>query len=157
MDDDLPGGAAAERTVLVVPVPEAAGVTTDPYVALLDPFLPPAEVDDGVLAELRELFGGLVPFAFVLGEQARFPSGSAYLPPEPAGVFRRIIHELRRTFPEIVGRATTLDSFVPHLAVPDDTAVPRPVEAHAREAELRVAGPDGVRVLARFRFGTSAA
>ena len=145
------------RTALVLPVPEAAGLVADAHIALLDPFLAPELLDAGVIAELRQFFAELVPFAFVLGEQARFPSGAAYLPPQPVAVFRRVIHELRRAFPELVGPATTLDTFVPHLRVPDGEVVPRPVEAHARETQLRVTGPEGTTVRATFRFGTSAA
>ena len=146
-----------ERTTLVLPVPEAAGVVPDPYLTLLDPFLPAALVDDGVLTELREFFAGLVPFPFVLGEQTRFPGGGSYLPPQPLAVFRRVIHELRRAFPELAGAATTLDTFVPHLRIGEGIVVPRAVEAHARETQLWVGGPYGGRLRATFEFGTSAA
>ena len=88
------------------------------HITLLDPFLAADEVDEGVIAELRELFADLVPFAYVLGEPARFPSGAAYLPPQPVGVFRRITHSLRRAFPEVIGPATSLDTVIPHLAAP---------------------------------------
>ncbi len=145
------------RTALVLPVPEAAGLVADAHIALLDPFLPSHLIDDGVLAELREFFAELVPFAYVLGERAEFPNGSAYLPPQPVGVFRRVIHQLRRSFPELVGPASTLDTFVPHLALPAGSTVTGPIEAHGRETQLRLDGPGGVRVIATFRFGTSAA
>lgn len=157
MTDDQ-GPAGGTRTALVLPVPEAFSVVADAHVTLMDPFLPLDLVDDGVLAELREFFAELTPFPFVLGEQARFPHGGAYLPPQPVGVFRRVIHELRRAFPEVVGAATTLDSFVPHVRVPEGTVVTAPVEAVARDAQLRVVeGPGGTSVRATFRFGTSAA
>ena len=146
-----------ERTTLVLPVPEAAGVVPCPHITLLDPFLPAASVDEGVLAELREFFAALVPFPFVLGEQTRFPGGGSYLPPEPLAVFRRVIHELRRAFPELAGPATTLDTFVPHLRVDEGIVVPGAVEAHARETQLWIGGPDGGRLRASFEFGTSAA
>jgi len=141
------------RTRLVVPVPEVSGRIPDARIALLDPFLPATQVDAGVLAELRELFGGLVPFAYVLGDPARFPSGSSYLPPQPVATFRRITHRLRRAFPEVVGPATSLDTVVPHLTLPEGVELPTPLEVHAREAHLL----DGDDVLARFAFGTSAA
>jgi hypothetical protein len=147
----------ASRTALVLPVPEAAGVVADAHVALVDPFLPVEQLDDGVLAELREFFADLVPFPFVLGEQARFPTGSAYLPPQPVEIFRRVIHELRRAFPEVVTTTTTLDTFVPHLAIPDDSVVVRPIEGLARETQLRVLTGGTTTVRATFRFGTSAA
>ena len=109
------------------------------------------------MAELREMFAELVPFAYVLGEPARFPDGEQYLPPQPVTVFRRITHSLRRAFPETVGPATSLDTVVPHLSVPEESDVPTPLEVHAREALLLVGRGDNETVLATFRFGTSAA
>jgi len=145
-------------TRLVLPVPEVAKQVPGACIPLQDPFLPVAEVDDGVIAELRELFAEIVPFQFVLGEPARFPSGASYLPPQPVHVFRSITHTLRRSFPELIGPATSLYAAIPHLPLPDDDTVlagiRTPVQGHARESQLL--GPDGT-VLGTFRFGTSAA
>jgi hypothetical protein len=114
------------------------------------------QVDAGVVSELREIFAELVPFAFVLGEAARFPSGEAYLPPQPSAVFRRITQTLRHTFPEVIGHPTSLHGSIPHLSLSDEQAavVPTPLEVHAREA-LLLEGKDTV--LETFTFGTSAA
>ncbi len=145
-------------TRLVLPVPEVAEQVPDAHIPLLDPFLPITQVDQGVIAELRELFAEIVPFPFVLGEPARFPSGASYLPPQPVGVFRSITHTLRRSFPELIGPATSLYAAIPHLPLPDDdtvlAAIRTPLQAHAREA--RLLGPDDA-ALGTFRFGTSAA
>ncbi len=141
-------------TRLVVPVPEIAARVAGAHITLLDPFLDAEDVDDGVIAELRELFADLVPFAYVLGEPARFPDGESYLPPQPVNVFRRITHSLRRAFPEVIGSMTSLDTVIPHLSLPEDADVPTPLEVHAREALLL--DEAGV-LLATFRFGTSAA
>lgn len=143
-------------TRLVIPVPEVASMVAGAHIALLDPFLPVAQVDDGIVSELREIFAELVPFAFVLGEPARFPSGAAYLPPQPVAVFRRITANLRRTYPEVVGHPTSLHGSIPHLALSDEAAgvVPTPLEVHAREALLLVGE---ARVIATFGFGESAA
>ena len=51
------------RTRLVVPVPEVAETVPEAQIALLDPFLRVDQVDEGVLAELRELLTGMVPLA----------------------------------------------------------------------------------------------
>jgi hypothetical protein len=144
-------------TRLVVPVEEIVARVPGAHIALLDPFLASDEVDEGVLAELRELFAELVPFAYVLGEPARFPDGEQYLPPQPVTVFRRITHTLRHAFPESIGPATSLDTVVPHLSVPEGCAVPTPLEVHARGAQLLVGRGGNETVLAGFRFGTSAA
>jgi hypothetical protein len=147
-----PVGTGATR--LVVPVAEITARVAGAHITLLDPFLSAEEIDDGVMAELRELFADLVPFAYVLGEPAQFPDGETYLPPQPVTVFRRITHRLRRAFPEVIGATTSLDTVIPHLSIPEDADVPTPLEVHAREA--RLLGEGGV-TIATFRFGTSAA
>jgi hypothetical protein len=141
----------------VVPVAELTARVPRAHITLLDPFLAAADVDEGVIAELRELFADLVPFAYVLGEPAQFPSGAAYLPPQPVNVFRRITHSLRRAFPEVVGLTTSIDTVIPHLSVPEGAEVPTPLEVHAREALLLTGQGDDETVLATFKFGTSAA
>jgi hypothetical protein len=148
---------ATGPTRLVVPVAEVEARVPGAHITLVDPFLPAEDVDEGVLAELRELFGALVPFAYVLGEPASFPSGEMYLPPQPVTVFRRITHNLRRAFPECVGPATSLDTVIPHLSVPDATVVPTPLEVHAREARLLSGEGESEQTLATFVFGTTAA
>jgi len=146
-------------TRLVIPVPELSSAIAGAHIALLDPFLPSSQVDEGVVSELREIFAEIVPFAFVLGETAQFPSGAAYLPPQPGAVFRRITGTLRRTFPEVIGHPTSLHGSIPHLGLSDEAAaaVHTPLEVHARDAVLLVGEGAQERVLATFEFGTSAA
>ncbi len=144
-------------TRLVVPVAELVARVPGAHVTLVDPFLPREEIDEGVLAELRELFADLVPFAYVLGEPARFPSGTAYLPPQPVTVFRRLTHRLRRAFPEVIGPTTSLEVVVPHMTLPTGYDVPTPLEVHAREAVLLAGPSEDATELARFAFGDSAA
>ena len=72
--------ASQRPTRLVVPVPEIDGTGAGSAHHLLDPFLDAEDVDEGVVAELRELFADLVPFAYVLGDPARFPDGAATCP-----------------------------------------------------------------------------
>ena len=132
-------GTASTR--LVVPVAEIAARVPGAHIVVLDPFLAVGDVDEGVIAELRELFAELVPFPYVLGEPARFPDGEKYLPPQPVTVFRRMTHNLRRAFPEVIGPATTLDTVVPHLSLPEDCRRAHP----ARGARPRSAAADRVR------------
>jgi hypothetical protein len=148
------------HTRLVLPVPELEATVPGAHIVLLAPFLEVAAVEPGVVAELREFFADLTPFAYVLNEVVEFPEGRRYLPPQPVGVFRRITHSLRHTFPEVVGPATSLETVVPHLSLPEGIEVPTPLEVHAREALLvHDTSPLGPRTttLATFRFGTSAA
>ncbi len=148
---------SVRHTRLVLPVPELEATVTGAHIVLLSPFLEVDAVDDGAVAELREFFADLTPFAYVLTDAAEFPGGQRYLPPQPVGVFRRITHSLRRTFPEVVGRATSLDTVVPHLSLPEGVEVPTPLEVHAREALLLADADGDTTTLATFPFGTSAA
>ncbi len=150
------------RTALVIPVPVAEAVAVRAWITLLDPFLPLAQIEEGVLDELEEFFAGVTPFALVLGEPARFPDGPTYLPPQPVAVLRRIIAELRRDFPELLAPTsgpssltTTLEASVPHVLVPDGTTW-QPTRTYAREARLLLRDRDD-QLLATFAFGTSAA
>jgi hypothetical protein len=143
------------HTRLVLPVPELDSTVPGAHIVLLAPFLEVEAIDEGVVVELREIFAELTPFAYVLTDATEFPGGQRYLPPQPVGVFRRITHLLRRTFPEVIGEATSLDTVVPHLSLPEDVEVPTPLEVHAREAQL-LHGTDPT-PLATFRFGESAA
>jgi hypothetical protein len=144
-------------TRLVLPVPELAGSVPGAHIVLLAPFLGLGAIDAGVVSELRDFFADVTPFAYVLTEATRFPSGAPYLPPQPVAVFRRIFHSLRRTFPEVVGIPTSFDTVVPHLLLPEGTEVSTPVEVHAREAVLVHGEGHDVTTLATFRFGESAA
>ncbi len=154
---------ASDLTRLVLPVPEVASEVPGAHLTLMDPFLPGPDIDAGVLAELRDLFAGVMPFQYVLGEPVRFPDGEAYLPPQPGSAFRRLMQDLRRTFPEVVAPADGLHGSIPHVPLPDDVddalaaRLGTPLEAYAREAVLlRGRGQDETPV-AVFAFGTSAA
>ena len=146
------------RTALVIPVPVAEAVAVHAWITLLDPFLPLAQIEEGVLDELEEFFAGVTPFALVLGEPARFPDGPTYLPPQPISGLRRITAELRRDFPELAtspAHSPTLESNVPHVLVPDGTTW-QPTQTYASEAHLLLRDRDD-QLLATFAFGTSAA
>ena len=146
------------RTALVIPVPAAETVAVNAWITLLDPFLPLAQIEEGVLDELEEFFAGVTPFAFVLGEPARFPDGPTYLPPSPVAAFRRLTAELRRCFPELLTPTTSAGSLevnVPNVLVPDDAAF-EAIRTHAHEARLLLRNGDD-QLLATFAFGISAA
>jgi hypothetical protein len=138
-----------------------------PHVPLLDPFADLPALDEGVLAELRSYFADVVPFAIRLTDVSQFPGGAAYLTPEPGAPFRHLTQGLLRLFPEHARRRDTFD-LVPHLTVQlgpgEDLQVLQleldpwlPVATLAREAALWWLEEDGVRTLATFPFGTSAA
>lgn len=160
--------------MVVVPLPGLLSVVPPlgrsalvPHVPLLDPFAAESDLDDGVLSELRSYFADVVPFAIRLTDLSQFPGGAAYLTPEPAAPFRHLAAGLVRLFPEFARRRGMFD-VVPHLTVqlgPDedlerlrsDLEPWLPVATLAREAALWWLEEDGVRTLATFPFGTSAA
>jgi hypothetical protein len=152
---------------LISVVPPLGREQTVPHVPLLGAFAEPDDIDEGVLGELRAYFADVVPFAVRLADVSQFPGGEAYLFPEPAAPFRHLAQGLVRLFPELPPRRDTVD-LVPHLGVAlrpgEDLEQLRhdldpwlPVSTLAREAALWLPEEDGVRTLATFRFGTSAA
>jgi hypothetical protein len=162
------------RSLLVVPLPGLVSVvpplgrgSTPPYVPLLDPFAEPAHLDEGVMSELRSYFADVLPFRLRLTDLSQFPGGSPYLTPDPSAPFRHLTQGVLRLFPELRPRRGMFD-VVPHLDVPmgphEDLDRLQaeldpwlPVVTVAREAALWWREEDGVRTLATFTFGTSAA
>ena len=173
------------HTVVQVPVREAETIvrsralaTGSPYqpqdggvlahITVVGPFMPEADIDDGVVAELERYFADVTTFDFTLEGVSEFPGGPAYLVPEPAGVFRRLTLGLHRLFPEFPPYGGVFEEVVPHISVPlaaDENADSLrlaishrlPIEARAHAATLvRVAEGD-TRTLASFPFGTTAA
>lgn len=159
--------------LLLIPVPEAdwlvrgrGSVLGDAVGAHLLLGHTPA-LDDGDLAELTDLFADVVPFSFSLDEVCRFPGGGVYLAPQPPAPLRRLTLAVDRSLP--AHPEMRVDEVVPHVSVPlregegtDD--VERlliehgPLVGHAREAHLvDLDAEGGVRVVARFSFGTTAA
>jgi len=99
----------ADETALVVLVPEAeflvkpfrdrfdpsAALGVPAHITLLYPFKPPDEIDEVLLAQLRDGFARFAPIAFALQSIRRFP-GVLYLAPDPAEPFRALIRRDHR-------------------------------------------------------------
>ncbi|MDQ6642030.1 MAG: 2'-5' RNA ligase family protein [Actinomycetota bacterium] len=138
------------------------------HITVLGPFMPEADIDDGVVADLERYFADVTAFDYTLEGVSAFPDGPAYLVPEPATVFRRLTLGLLRFFPEFPPYGGSFTEVVPHISVPlldgeDANSLRReiahrlPIEARAHSATLiRVAEGD-TRTLATFPFGTTAA
>ena len=151
---------------------ESAGVGVPAHITLLYPFVPPEQVDAGVVDELGELFSEVPTFAFTLSRTARFGEPGAaeqllYLEPEPAAPFVSLTESLAARFPGFPPYAGAHDAVVPHLTVaqsPDDGLISTieaalapglPIETEAREATLMEQGRDGMwRVRERFVFAS---
>lgn len=138
-----------------------------PHIPLLDPFADLPALDEGVLGELQAYFADVLPFAVRLQEVSQFPGGSAYLSPDPTAPFRHLTQGLVRLFPEFARRRDSFE-LVPHVSVQlghgEDLEQLRtdldpwlPVATLVREAALWWLEEGGVRTLATFPFGTSAA
>ena len=138
------------------------------HVTLLAPFYPPSRIDDAVVHHLTRFCADVSPFTFELAEVCQFPQGATYLAPEPAGIFRLLVAELHKEFPEFPPYGGAFDDIVPHLTVPlpdgEDTEALRtalyrtlPLRLHAVEATLVHVEEQNTHVIATLPFGSTAA
>lgn len=86
------------------------------HVTLLYPFLPPHEIDETVVAELRRVLGEFEPFDFAFRETGRFP-GVLFLKPEPAEPFIAMTKAIVRRWPQCAPYGGRYDTVVPHSTV----------------------------------------
>jgi 2'-5' RNA ligase len=150
--------SALPETALICRVPEAERYIAhyreryDPparrnvpaHVTVLYPFMPPADIDDAVLAQLAAIARAVPCFKYRLAETRRFPV-SLYLAPQPGDSFTALTDAVWRAFPDYPPFAGKFTTVVPHVTV-----------AHADEAklceieiELRIALASGGGVAAR--------
>jgi 2'-5' RNA ligase len=94
------------------------------HVTILYPFMPPDDVDDGVLAELASIASAVRCFEYRLVETRRFPV-SLYLAPQPDDSFAALTAAVFRAFPDYPPFAGKFATVVPHVTV-----------AHGDEAQL---------------------
>ena len=150
------------ESALIVEVPEAEPLVGDwrakhdwsaqrgvpAHITVLYPFVPTEKIDARLHAELRELFATHPAFSFSLPRVARFPD-VAWLAPEPAEPFKRLIEAIASQFPEYPPYEGMHEEVIPHLTVAEGDAqlqdevdaelTPRlPIEATAHEVALFV-------------------
>lgn len=94
------------------------------HVTILYPFMPPAEVDDGVIARLRDIAASVPRFEYRLAETRRFPV-ALYLAPQPDRHFAALTEAVHRAYPDYPPFAGKFDVVVPHVTV-----------AHGDDAQL---------------------
>jgi hypothetical protein len=119
------------RSAVIIAVPEAAGAVdhwreqscndkpslgVPAHVTVLFPFVPAAELDDGVISTLAEAVATVPAFSFELRETARF-DGVLYLAPEPANSFLRLTEAVVARFPAYPPYEGAHDTVIPHLTV----------------------------------------
>jgi hypothetical protein len=144
----------------------SAAFGAPPHVTVLVPFAPPDEIDEAVLADLRDLFAGVPAIETVFREARRFPR-TLYLAPEPEERFRDLTERVVARWPAHPPYGGVFDDVIPHLTVADgvDEDVLEacrarvepglPLRAIAREVRLLVGAnePPGWTVRGRFAMG----
>ena len=104
---------SADESALVVLAPEAeplvkpfrdrhdpsAALGVAAHITLLYPFLPPKQIGDAVLTQLRGGFARFTPITFALKSIRRFPD-VLYLAPEPAEPFRELTRAIWSWYPQ---------------------------------------------------------
>ena len=170
----------AEESALLVPVPEAeplvrpwrerldrsAAMGVPAHVTILYPFVPPGEVDDRLLVDLRSLFGEVSPFEYALTDLRWFGEDVLWLAPAPDAGFRRLIDAIVARYPRYPPYGRPEQEVVPHLTIGDwggrdalqaaEAALrPRlPIPASAREVWLvEATETERWRVRERFALG----
>ncbi|HVM25706.1 MAG TPA: 2'-5' RNA ligase family protein [Candidatus Limnocylindrales bacterium] len=146
----LAAAPAPDVSALFLEVPEAepvvgahrrrwdsAGVAVPAHVTILFPFLEPADLDDGVHAELRRLAAGVHPFDLAFRRVGRFPD-VVWLAPEPAAAVAALTDAVVERWPSHQPYGGAFEHVVHHLTVADGA----PAEVLDRvEADVSAALP----------------
>ena len=123
-------GNALPETALICRVPEAERYIAryrdryDPsarrnvpaHVTILYPFMPPTEIDPGVLERLRGIARAVPRFDYRLARTERFPV-ALYLAPDPGGSYAALTDAVFRAFPDYPPFEGKFDTVVPHVTV----------------------------------------
>lgn len=148
---------------------QAAGWGVPAHVTVLYPFVEPAALDQGVLADLEAAVAAVDAFDVAFTRTAWFDQEVLWLSPEPAGPFLDLTAAVVAAFPQHPPYAGVHDGSSPHLTVGErrraDLAALRraeravraglPVTAHVDHA-LLIAGssaPGSWRLLAPLPLG----
>lgn len=140
-----------EASAVIVAVPEAEPLVghlraeLDPHAAygvpahvtVLFPFLPPALIDDGVLAALGVVVAGVPAFSTAFTEVRWFPEDVVYLAPQPGAPFAALTAAVQERFGLRPYGGRFGDGVVPHLTVGDHGPRDR-LEAAAAEVAARL-------------------
>jgi len=106
------------------------------HITVLYPFMPPEEITQAVLGDVRRALSFASPFAFTLARVGRFP-GALYLAPEPAAPFIALTRSLADRFPAYPPYGGRHAGIVPHLTVAQAASV----EHDMAEAQLAATLP----------------
>ena len=131
MPDPTPVPARGQESALLVVVPAAEPAVgehrarLDPsardgvpaHLTVLYPFLPPALIDDAVLASLTALFAAFPAFAFTLDRVSWFGDDVVWLGPRDARPFRALTRLAWEAFPPAPPTAASTPTSIPHLTI----------------------------------------
>ena len=127
----IPGADPGWETALLMPVPAAEPAVgqhrarldvaardgVPAHITVLYPFLPPARIDESLLASLRRLFAGLATFEFTLDKVGWFGEEVVWLGPRdpaPFGTLTDLVFTAFPSCPPYGGRHTEV---IPHLTI----------------------------------------
>jgi 2'-5' RNA ligase len=122
------------ETALIVPMPAAEQAVSpfraslDPaaswgvpaHVTVLYPFLPPARIDDDVIAVLDRLFRAVPRFDVTLTHVEWFGDTVVWLAPRPDHPFRDLTNAVWDRYPEAPPYGGAYAEVVPHLTIGQD-------------------------------------
>lgn len=92
----------------------AAGMP--PHITLLYPFVAPSEIDDAVMAQLRDVCSHHSPFALQLTEIRKFPN-VLYLAPIPDTLLKGLMADIFHAYSERPPYGGVFTEVIPHLTV----------------------------------------
>ncbi|WP_250037599.1 2'-5' RNA ligase family protein [Paractinoplanes maris] len=128
---------------------EAASWGVPAHITVCFPFLPPAEIDEHVLAGLRQAAAGVPAFFCALTEVRWFDERVVWLAPDPPGPFQSLTAAVTARFPAARPYDGLYDEVVPHLTIGHDhppaalkgaaDAVGEHLPIHARVTSMRLA------------------
>jgi 2'-5' RNA ligase len=174
-------GVATESAVLVrVPAAEAAvakhrerfdlaaGWGVPAHVTVLYPFVPPAAIDEQVLAKLARAAATVPQFRAQWRRTGWFGTDVLWLAPEPESSFRALTAAVWRAFPDHPPYEGQFDDVVPHLTIGNGVPLddlraaerevmmrlPITMQVNAVELMCGAAAPHSWRTIAEFKLGT---
>lgn len=150
------GGVESTLSAVVVPVPEAeprvgalraaldpsAALGVPAHVTIMFPFVPPAQLDDGVLAAIGEVFAAAPAFEIEFSKVGWFEE-AVWWAPEPAAPFVALTRSVSARF-GLKPYEGAHDGITPHLTIGHRAPIER-----LRAAEAEVAAGPPVRAAVR--------
>jgi hypothetical protein len=138
------------------------------HVTVLYPFVPPAAIDETVLAELAGATAAVSPFRAEWRRTGWFVADVLCLAPEPASSFRALTAAVWHAFPDHPPYGGRFDEVVPHLTVGHDaplddlraaerdvvTRLPITMVVNAVQLTCGTTTPGSWRTIAEIAIGT---